>query len=458
VIREICWVVGRKGTLFVGDRKFGTICWVGLFERSTGAVEALVQLQPTIHLDPCYGDVGDEFGVTKVDAMSLAAWHGRKEIVERLLHHGASPFSVSKFAGFDTVVPLEIALVYHYLHLGGLVNEFGAKADSPPTILGALKDSIGPNTALFQNCLYLPKISPDDTSPHAKILIMFEECIHKQPNARLNSELVAGNVPNEGAKQMARRSGKLGAAAGAGRGAARPSTTPASTTAPVGSGNGSNSASARTRSAAAELPIATALLPSLAAPARARSVDPARSGVSASLTGATSDTASSFLPPAELRNPELSQQPRYRERSPERSFSRGRSPERRSSIARSPERRSSIARSPERRSIARSPERKSPIARSPERRSVGRSPERRRSFARSPDRAVRSPERRSVGRSRSRDHRSPERDVGNSATRNETFGMDPVLADATENAQLRFCVKLLAEQNVRTVSDLRRDI
>lgn len=90
---------------------------------------------PSSHLDPCSGDVSEEFGVTKVDAMFLAAWHSRADVVEVLLRHGASPFSVSKWCGFDTVIPLEVSLVYHFFHHGGLVNEYGAKADTPQTIL-----------------------------------------------------------------------------------------------------------------------------------------------------------------------------------------------------------------------------------------------------------------------------------------------------------------------------------
>lgn len=98
---------------------------------------------------------------------------------------------------------------------------------------------------------------------------------------------------------------------------------------------------------------------------------------------------------------------------------------RHSSKARSPERPSaSRARSPERRSVSR--------ARSPERRSVSR---------------ARSPERRSVSRTR-----SPER---RSFAANETFGMDPLVANAMDKVQLGMYVRTLAEHGICTLGSLR---
>lgn len=201
-----CW--SRDHAFRTGEKVWYNVLGWSILERSAGAVEVLTQMHPACHLDPCCGDINDHWGVTKVDAMFLAAWHGRVEIVEVLLRHGATPFSVSNWSGFDKVIPLEICLVFYYLHHGGLVNEHGAKADTPQAILAAMKDSICRYPSLLRNPLYVPTISPEDASPQSKVLAMFQNWIRSQPDASA-TELVAGNQP-AAVKQTARRNGRLG--------------------------------------------------------------------------------------------------------------------------------------------------------------------------------------------------------------------------------------------------------
>ncbi len=175
-----CW--SRDNTYRFGGKQWLTIFGWAILERATGAVEALLQLVPAIHLDPCAGDVSESNGITRVDGMFLAAWNGRKDMVAALLKHGASPFTVSMWSGFDVCIPLEISLVFYYMNLGGLINEFGVRADTPKAVLTALKESLQAGVPFMRNQLYLPRVKEDDKSPHAQIVLLFQDWMRSQPD------------------------------------------------------------------------------------------------------------------------------------------------------------------------------------------------------------------------------------------------------------------------------------
>jgi hypothetical protein len=197
----------RENTYRFGGKQWFTIFGWAILERAPGAVQALLQLNPGIHLEPCCGDVAENNGITRVDGMFLAAWNARKDVVAVLLRNGASPFTVSMWSGFAVCIPLEIVLVFYYMNLGGLINEAGVRAENPKAILAAMKDSLVPGMPFARNALYHPRVREDDQSPHAQTLIMFQTWMKNQP------EMAAGGS-QEGdfgmtLKQTAKRTGHL---------------------------------------------------------------------------------------------------------------------------------------------------------------------------------------------------------------------------------------------------------